>query len=151
MPLIIASLFKLEAAVSSSDKSQSTPSPLRLPEDVAGAVRLLEQRCVSSVITGTPARRSPYFNVVELDENGVAHLSKPLSREIVRRQDAPRCYDLNASIYVWQRDVFCRNPAVLYDDTLLFEMPAERSIDVDSELDLEIVRLLLTKRLQAAD
>ena len=123
-------------------------SPLRLPEDIVGAVRLLEQRRVSSVVTGTPSRRSPYFNMIELDRRGVVHLSKELDRPIVRRQDAPQCYDMNASIYVWNRDVFRRNPAVFYDDTLLFEMPAERSIDIDSELDFEIVRMLLTKRAQ---
>ena len=124
-------------------------SPLRLPEDIVGAARLLEQRGVSSVITGTPARRSPYFNIVELDERGVVHLSKDLARPVVRRQDGPHCYDMNASIYVWRRDVFHRNPAVFYDDTLLFEMPEERSIDIDSELDFEIVRMLLIKRAQA--
>ena len=53
---------------------------------------------------------------------------------------------MNGSIYVWRREVFYRNPAVLYDDTLLFEMPEERSIDIDSELDFEIVRMLLSKR-----
>jgi CMP-N,N'-diacetyllegionaminic acid synthase len=123
-------------------------SPLRLPEDIVGAVRLLEHRRVSSVITGTPSRRSPYFNMIELDPRGVVHLSKKLDRPIVRRQDAPQCYDMNASIYVWDRDVFWRDPEVFYDDTLLFEMPAERSIDIDSELDFEIVRMLLTKRAQ---
>jgi N-acylneuraminate cytidylyltransferase/CMP-N,N'-diacetyllegionaminic acid synthase len=123
-------------------------SPLRLPEDIVGAVRLLEQRRVSSVITGTLSESSPYFNIVELDQRGVVRLSKELDQPIVRRQDAPRCYEMNASVYVWNRDIFWRNPAVFYDDTLLFEMPAERSIDIDSELDLEIVRMLLTKRAQ---
>ena len=124
-------------------------SPLRLPEDIVGAVRLLEQRRVASVITGTLSVSSPYFNIVELDERGVVHLSKELDQPIVRRQDAPRCYEMNAAVYVWNRDVFWRNPAVFYDDTLLFEMPAERSIDIDTELDFEIVRMLLTKRAQA--
>jgi CMP-N,N'-diacetyllegionaminic acid synthase len=123
-------------------------SPLRLPEDIVGAARLLERRGVSSVITGTPARCSPYFSIVELDERGVVHLSKKLAQPVVRRQDGPRCYDMNGSIYVWRRDVFHRNPAVFYDNTLLFEMPEERSIDIDSELDFEIVRILLTKRAQ---
>jgi CMP-N,N'-diacetyllegionaminic acid synthase len=123
-------------------------SPLRLPEDIVGAVRLLEQRGVSSVITGTPSRRSPYFNIVELDERGIVHVSKDLDQPIVRRQDAPQSFDMNASIYVWKRDIFWRNPEVFYDDTLLFEMPAERSVDIDSELDFEIVRMLLTRRAQ---
>ncbi len=120
-------------------------SPLRVPADIVGAVRLLESRGISNVVTGAPARRSPYFNLVEVDVNGVVKLSKPLPQAIVRRQDAPRCYDMNASIYVWRRDVFIKEPAVFYPDTALYEMPEERSIDIDSELDFEIVRLLLTK------
>lgn len=124
-------------------------SPLRLPEDVAGAVRLLETRGVSNVITGTPARRSPYFNLVEVDESGVARISKPLPRPVERRQDGPQCYDMNASIYVWRRDVFVAAPALFYEDTGLFEMPEERSVDIDGTLDFDIVAMLMERR-QAA-
>lgn len=121
-------------------------SPLRLPEDIAGTVGLLEQHGVSNVITGSPARRSPYFNLVELDGDGFVHLSKTLPQPVVRRQDGPRCFDMNASIYAWRSDVFRARPAVFYGDTLLFEMPDTRSVDIDSELDFEIVRLLMERR-----
>jgi N-acylneuraminate cytidylyltransferase/CMP-N,N'-diacetyllegionaminic acid synthase len=120
-------------------------APLRVTADIVGAVRLLEERGVSSVITGAPARRSPYFNLVELDRRGTPRLAKTVDPPPVRRQDAPPCYDMNASIYVWRRDAFFRRPDVFYDDTLLFEMPPERSIDIDSELDFEIVRFLMTR------
>ena len=53
-------------------------SPLRISDDIMGAVSLLEEKQVSNVITGMPARRSPYFNLVEVNENGVARLSKKL-------------------------------------------------------------------------
>ena len=120
-------------------------SPLRIPEDIVGAVRLLEDRGVSSVITGAPARRSPYFNLVELDENDVVFVSKTPAKPILRRQDAPRCFDMNASIYVWRRDRFLEEPAVFYSDTLLFEMPESRSIDIDSDIDWELVQLLMQR------
>lgn len=118
-------------------------SPLRLPEDIIGAVRLLEERGVSNVITGTAARHSPYFSCVEIDAAGVPRVAKTLDHPIVCRQDAPPCFDMNASVYAWQRDVFMRNPSVFYDDTLLFEMPPERSVDVDSEFDFEMVKFLM--------
>ena len=121
-------------------------SPLRLPEDIAGAILLLEVRAVSNVITGAPSRRSPYFNLIELDAAGVARLSKPLPAPIARRQDAPRCYDMNASIYVWQRRTLLDSDALFQRDTLLFEMPEERSVDIDSVLDLHIVELILKER-----
>lgn len=120
-------------------------SPLRLVDDVAGAVALLEKTGVSNVITGAPARRSPYFNLVELDSQGFVQLSKPLPVTIERRQDSPRCFDMNASIYVWRRAAFVAEPKVFYADTKLFEMPEERSQDIDSELDFEIVRMLMER------
>lgn len=123
-------------------------SPLRLLEDIQGAVSLLERQGIGNVITGTPSRRSPYFNLVELDENQVVRLSKPLHQSIVRRQDSPTCFDMNASIYVWQRRVLFDCETVFNSDTQLFVMPAERSVDIDSELDFEIVELLMGKRLE---
>lgn len=121
-------------------------SPLRSVEDIRGAVALLESRGVSSVITGTSARRSPYFNLVEEGEDGVVRISKTLDRPVVRRQDAPRCFDMNASIYVWDRDVFIADPAIFYRDTLIFEMPELRSPDIDSELDFKWVQFLMERR-----
>lgn len=121
-------------------------SPLRLPEDIRGAVELLERSGVKSVITGAPARRSPYFNLLERDAEGVVRVSKRPDPPILRRQDAPECFDMNASIYVWRRDAFLAEPEVFYDDTLLFEMPEERSIDLDSELDFAFIQLLMERR-----
>ncbi len=119
-------------------------SPLRLPSDIVDAVALLEQTGSSSVITGAEARRSPYFNLVERADDGTVRLSKPST--IVRRQDAPAAFDMNASIYVWQRDGFVARPSVFYDDTRIYEMPGDRSHDVDSELDFIIVETILRNR-----
>ncbi len=121
-------------------------SPLRDVSDIVGSVELLETNGVSNVITAAPARRSPYFNLVELNDNGYVHLSKKLDKPVVRRQDAPKCYDMNASIYVWQRESLFADSPVFQADTMLFEMPEERSVDIDSELDFKIVELLLTEK-----
>ena len=104
----------------------------------------MEKEGASNILTGSPAHRSPYFNLVELDSNGVIVLSKPST--VGRRQDSPSCFDLNASIYVWQRDVLLNRDSVFNEKTLLFLMPEERSRDIDSELDFEIVELLAKKR-----
>lgn len=121
-------------------------SPLRLTEDILGAVALLETQGISNVITGARARRSPYFNLVELGDDGVARLSKPLKQNIVRRQDSPPCFDMNASIYVWKRSALFHNPTVFNTDTGLFVMPEDRSMDIDTPLDFEIVEMLMKKR-----
>ena len=121
-------------------------SPLRLPEDIQGAVKLLECENVSNVITAAPARRSPYFNLVELGDNGVVRLSKPLDVPVVRRQDSPLCFDMNASIYVWKYSVLFESSTLFNAGTRLFEMPEERSVDIDNELDFDIVEFLMKKR-----
>jgi len=119
-------------------------SPLRTIEDIQGAVDLLEASGCTNVITGAAARRSPYFNLVERGADGKVALSKP--GQVVRRQDAPAAFDMNASIYVWRRDAFVVDPKVFYNDTLLFEMPDERSQDIDSPLDFKIVELIMRER-----
>lgn len=121
-------------------------SPLRVADDIVQCVTLLESRGVSNVITGAPARRSPYFNLVELDENGYARLSKQLERPVVRRQDAPKCYDMNASVYVWRRESLLSGATVFNPDTLIHVMPEERSIDIDSELDFKLVEFIMASR-----
>ena len=118
-------------------------SPLRHVADIVGAVELLENTGVTNVITGAPARRSPYFNLVEVTPDGSAQLSKKLPQGILRRQDSPPCFDMNASIYDWRRDSLLMNPRVFYADTRLFEMPEERSHDIDTELDFQIVDMLM--------
>ena len=121
-------------------------SPLRNTDDIKGAIDLLESSGTTNVVSGMPSRRSPYFNLVELDENGRVGLSKKLDRPIVRRQDSPKCYDLNASVFVWSRaGLFSDHNIVYQDNTLLYEMPEERSIDIDTELDFKIVEFLMTE------
>ena len=121
-------------------------SPLRLPEDIKGALTFFESKNSANLITAMPARRSPYFNLVETDENGYAKLSKTLPKAIVRRQDAPPCYDMNASIYIWKRKEFFQSEILFHENTLLYVMPEERSIDIDCELDFEFVEFLMKKR-----
>ena len=61
--------------------------------------------------------------------------------------DFPYSEVMNASIYVWRVAPFLKQPAVFYPDTRLFEMPEERSVDIDSDLDFMLVELLLRQRL----
>ena len=120
-------------------------APLRNADDIRGAVELLEGSDADNVVSAMPARRSPYFNLVERDETGRVHLSKPPATPIARRQDAPECFDLNASVFAWTRDtLFSDNDYALGDNTLLFVMPEDRSIDIDTETDFKFVEFLMT-------
>ena len=111
-------------------------APLRIVEDILGAVKLCEDTGVSNVLTAAPARKNPYFNLIERTADGSVTLSKPLpGPRIERRQDSPECFDCNAAVYVWRRDSFMENPDVFYPDTQLYVMPPEHKLyDIDTRL-----------------
>lgn len=118
-------------------------SPLRSIADIKNCVDVLEEGA-SNVITAMPARRSPYFNLIEKSSNGRIGLSKEIDPPVTCRQDSPKCFDMNASIYGWKRKyLFEHDIPIFLDETALYVMPEERSIDIDTELDYKFVELLL--------
>jgi len=122
-------------------------SPLRTLEDLKNSVGLLENHeKATNLITGAHSRRSPYFNLVEQNSEGFVQLSKKLPAAVLRRQDAPKSFDMNASIYVWKRESFFKELSIFTPKTILYEMPEERSVDIDTELDFEFVSFLAEKR-----
>ena len=118
-------------------------APVRLPADIELAVAILERSGASNLITACKARRSPYFKLVELKDGRIDLAKRMTGQKVVRRQDAPPCFDMNASIYVWQRDILLKQPSVFYDDTRLMVMPELRSHDIDCEFDWFIVEQIL--------
>ncbi|MES3037944.1 MAG: acylneuraminate cytidylyltransferase family protein [Bdellovibrionota bacterium] len=122
-------------------------SPLRNISDIKDSFKSYKSNSeASNLITGAPARRSPYFNLVEENSAGFVTLAKKSTTPIVRRQDAPKCFDMNASIYIWRRQDLLEGKSVLGERTIIFEMPEERSLDIDSEFDFKIVELLMGER-----
>lgn len=123
-------------------------SPLRVIEDIRNSISLLEQSDAENIVSGMPSRRSPYFNLVEIDDRGRTHLSKKPKKPIVRRQDSPRCFDLNSSVFAWTRKGLMNNDVAIGLDTIFYEMPEERSIDIDNELDYLFVEFVMTRKPQ---
>ena len=121
-------------------------SPLRLASDICAVVALLRSSNAAIIITGAEARRSPYFNLIELDGKDVPHLSKAPKAAVVRRQDGPACYDMNASIYAWRRKALMERDSLFHSDTRLYVMPPDRSIDIDSDFDFQLVEFVLKNR-----
>ena len=120
-------------------------SPLRSIDDILKCLELLQSKDCTNVLTGNVSRRNPYFNIVEIDVNNDVRLSKQLEKPVSRRQDVPQCYDLNASIYVWWRDILLQNDSLYLKGTRLYVMPPERSYDIDEEIDFLVVETLLAQ------
>ena len=122
-------------------------SPLRSVDDILNCVSIFEDKKYGNLITAMNSRRSPYFNLIEVNDKGIVSLSEKSLIPIVRRQDAPSCFDMNASIYIWNRNSLLNREGLFHEDTGLYVMPEERSIDIDSELDFELVEFLIKKKI----
>ena len=120
-------------------------SPLRKTEDILKAYKFFIKRKANILLTGCESKKNPYFNIIEIINNKV-QIVKKLKKNIYRRQDAPKTYDCNASIYIWKRKSLINFKSFYTNKTVFYEMPESRSIDIDSELDFKLVEFLLKKK-----
>lgn len=118
-------------------------SPLRLVTDIESCLDLLDAD-TDVVITGYPAEKNPYFNMVEAKPDGNIGLVKSLAGGVVARQQAPVVFAMNASVYVWHRHTL--DLGLWEGRVKLHAMPRERSIDIDTPIDFRLVELLLAER-----
>ena len=75
-------------------------------------------------------------------KNNKVYLLKK-TKSYFSRQKAPKVFDMNASIYIWRRNILINNNSLFLKNTHTYEMPEERSIDIDTEFDLKVAKLLI--------
>jgi CMP-N,N'-diacetyllegionaminic acid synthase len=118
--------------------------PLKLAIDIDGAINLaLEDPNVDVVITGYEPERNPYFNIMEVKENGYAEIVKKGTKPIVRRQDAPEVYSLTPAAYVIKKSALYEYEHWSNARCKVYPIPRERAIDIDTEIDFKIVEFLM--------
>lgn len=123
-------------------------SPLRLPQDIDGALDLAQTELPDMVMSVCEARKNPYFNLVEPDDTGSLRVSKPLPGKVLARQQAPVVYEHVGVVYALKPD-YLRTATSLYDGRVIpYVLSAERCHDIDSPFDLKIVEFLLSEQLR---
>jgi CMP-N,N'-diacetyllegionaminic acid synthase len=122
-------------------------APVRDVSDIEGALQLFLEKSAKTVFSVVPARKNPYFNMVELDVEGKAVLVKALDATVKRRQDAPKVYDMNASIYVYDREYLLEEAtrSALSDKSYAYVMGELSAFDIDSELDFQFIEFLVSR------
>ena len=96
------------------------------------------------LVSVTKSRKNPYFNMLEIKNRSIS-LVKKASKEVVARQRSPRVYDMNASIYIWKRDKLLSSKNLLQKSLSIYEMSQEKSVDIDTKLDLRINEIMIKK------
>ena len=116
-------------------------SPLRAVDDVNQCIEtLIANPDTDIVVTGSPAARSPYFNMVKRDNDGLISLA--VESNFSRRQEAPLLYDLTTVAYVARPQFVMRNTRIFDGTVRLVEVPEERCLDVDTEYDFQLAEFL---------
>jgi len=116
-------------------------SPLRTVKDIDQAIeKFLTAKC-DSVVSVCETEHPPHW-MYTLEGERLKSIIEGGDR-VTRRQDAPEVYRLNGAVYVTHRDVIMKQNRVMGDDTRAYIMPVERSIDIDTEIDLKLAELLM--------
>jgi CMP-N,N'-diacetyllegionaminic acid synthase len=121
-------------------------NPLRDTSDISNTIKQLLnsiERGVDTVFTICDARKNPYFNMVEKDDNGALIMSKTLGPTIVRRQSAPPVYEHVASIYAMLPQHIKKNDHLLSGHAEGYDIGFQKSLDVDSDFDFNLVEYLM--------
>jgi len=117
-------------------------SPLRLPRDIDGVVRLLYARKADAVVSVCRSEHPHWWmNTLPADGN-MAHFVHPRARH-ANRQGLPVSYRLNGAVYAARGEYFLRRKSFFGKNTFAYRMPAQRSVDIDTAEDLALAQLRL--------
>ena len=94
------------------------------------------------------AHRNPYFNMVEVSADGYVQLCKSLSNGVYGRQAAPKVFDMNASIYFYDRNYLLDETVTspISSKSTVYEMNSESAYDIDREMDFRFLEFLVRER-----
>ncbi len=121
-------------------------SPLRTAADIDAAFALYRRSGAPACVSVTQAPKPPHWMYDMADDGRL----RPLlgHRETARRQDLPPTYVLNGAIYIAATSWLRSHKTFVGQETVAYVMPAERSVDIDTELDLALAETLLLRRME---
>ena len=111
-------------------------SPLRTGEDIISAMKLYTPG-VDMVVSVCRSEANPYYNLFEKQSDGSLKICMG-NGQFTRRQDAPTVWAYNGAIYIICPQSIRNMNLGEFPRRIPYEMPADRSVDIDSILDWEI-------------
>jgi N-acylneuraminate cytidylyltransferase len=141
--------YLIDSGAVSEDLLVSLPAtaPLRAVADVQLAIAKLADSGADVVVSYTPAARSPWFNMVAEGADGfLCTVIDGGGDAFSRRQDAPKVFDLATVVYVTTLGFVLNADSLFQGKVAGVEIPAERAIDIDSQLDFDIAEYLFNRQ-----
>lgn len=119
--------------------------PRRLPKHIDACIDLIKNdQNVDVVITGYEPERNPYFNMMEIQDDGTAVIVKKTEKPIVCRQDAPQVYSLTPAVYVIKREALFAFDHWSNARCKIQPIPRNFAIDIDTQMDFNLVEFFMT-------
>ena len=119
-------------------------SPLRIADDVDGAIKLLADTDCDSVTGLCEVEHNPYRMRTIVEGRVHNFIDSPVA--YAKRQDLPPVYRHSGTIYITRTRIVKDENRIFGDDNRAFMVPLERSIDIDGRFELEIADMILRKR-----
>jgi CMP-N-acetylneuraminic acid synthetase len=118
-------------------------SPLRSSNDIDSAISCLDAMKNINYVVGVNKMKEHPYECIFQDDSGWDFLAKPCTPAVRRQDYSEKYFFINGSIYVFNVDSFLKEKNFIkLGETKFYEMPIERSIDIDTEADLAIAKYL---------
>jgi N-acylneuraminate cytidylyltransferase len=124
-------------------------SPLRLIKHLKEAISLYNSSNVEMVVSVVESKGNPYFNLFEENSRGLLEKSKKAN--YTRRQDCPKVYEYNGSIYIIDIKSLKKGPVSTFTKIKKYEMEPKYSVDIDTPFDWKIAELLISENLSKSN
>jgi N-acylneuraminate cytidylyltransferase len=121
-------------------------SPLRSTIDIENCFDEFKKGRADFVVGITPSERNPYFNMVKKGEDNQVNLVIQQVEKYSRRQDTPEIFDLTTVCYVGKPSTILTKNSIFEGKVAGVEIPRERAIDIDTELDFQIAEFLFKSK-----
>ena len=116
-------------------------SPFRKVEFIKEAVALYDES-IDMVTSVRPAACNPYYDGFEENTDGLLQISKG-NGTIARRQEAPKVWQQNGSIYVINPKSLIEKGMGGFTKIKKYAMPETYSVDLDTMLDWKMAELII--------
>lgn len=120
-------------------------SPFRTADDIDAAVRLARQKGAPAVVSVVETHDHPFL-VRRQSADGSLAPFVPCDIAYPRRQDLPPAYALNGAIYLCGVETIRRLRTFEPPGTLAYEMPPERSLQIDTPWDFDLCSMIVASQ-----
>ncbi|MDS0526639.1 acylneuraminate cytidylyltransferase family protein [Clostridium sp. SHJSY1] len=122
-------------------------SPFRTSNHLDGAIEAIANDAnADSLVSITEVDYNPYWMKV-VKGGYIESFMEVDEKKFTRRQDLPKVYKMNGSIFISKRDLIMEGEKILGEKVVPFFMSSNDSVDIDNEEDFALAEFLMRKEI----